>query len=265
MKALPANDGSLPWRRFDVDAEAGEHELGVVARGCRLVDARRSRREDTGEQNCRLQLGRSNRRVIGDRREAARSRNGERERLRTFRSEPSTHELEWIRDPAHRAAAKGRIARKLDGDAPWREHAHEQANRRAGIAAIDGAFRLRRTRTAPPADVARKASIRPLFEIDLGAQNAHGADGRAHVGGVEHAGHMRSAFGHRGEEHRAMRNRLVAGNANRTGQRTGERLDEGCLPGCCICGLGVCCSVTAHGGRRLFVSRHGYAPSGRAD
>ena len=61
MKALPANDGSLPWRRFDGDAEAGEHELGVVARGRRLMDARRARCEDAGEQNRRLQLGGSNR------------------------------------------------------------------------------------------------------------------------------------------------------------------------------------------------------------
>ena len=142
MKALPTSNGSLPWRRFDVDAEAGEHELGVVARGRRLVNARRARREDASEQNRCFQLGGGDRRIIRNRSETARSRDGERERRRTFRRESSPHQLKRGRDTAHRAAAKGVVTCKLDNDVPWREHTHEQANRRTGIAAVDGALRL---------------------------------------------------------------------------------------------------------------------------
>ena len=51
-----------------VGAEMGEHFLGVVARGLALDDGRRSARVEAGEQHGGLDLRRSDRRAVEDRR-----------------------------------------------------------------------------------------------------------------------------------------------------------------------------------------------------
>ena len=72
---------------------------------------------------------------------------------------------------------------------PRRQHAHEQARRGAGVAAIDGRVGLRWARRRPSRSrVPARLPSACVLAGDLGAQSARTArDGGAHVLGVQHA------------------------------------------------------------------------------
>ena len=204
----------------------GQHELGMIAAWRRLVDRGGSRGVHAGKQNSGLELGRCHGGIIGERAQPA-AVDGDGQRLAAFGKEACAHLHERRGDAAHRALAQRGIARERDLDIPRRQNAHEQAHRGAGVAAIHGLGGLAGTGGAPAGDAAGKASVGLLLQADLGAKRVHGPDGAAHVGGIQHAGHARSALRHSGEQHGAVADGLVARHARGAVHGAFQRFDDG--------------------------------------
>ncbi len=204
--------------------ELGEHQLGMVARHCRLVDGGGALGTQARQQDRGLQLGRCHGGIVGDGFQlgVAHFHNGK--GLASLGLETGAHLHKGRDDAAHGALAQGIVAGDLHADAPGRKNAHQQTGGGAGIAAVDGMVRLRGALLAPAGNAAGKRAVHLALKRYLGSKGGNSADGRAHIGGIEHAGKARGAFGHGGKEHRAMGDRLVAGNAGSALQRTGKGL-----------------------------------------
>jgi hypothetical protein len=122
--------------------------------------------------------------------------------------------------PPHRSLRQRGIADQHAVEALRRQQAGEQAHAGAGIAAIQHAIG-----GPQPVDTdAMHDSPRRRRGFDAHAESREDRRGGARVLAFQETLDGRDAIGQRGEHHRAMRDRLVAGDIQRAAQRaTGRR------------------------------------------
>jgi hypothetical protein len=118
-------------------------------------------------------------------------------------------------DAAHRAAGQRLVADQRAVERLPGQQAGQQAHAGTGIAAVQ---RCLRCLQAVDADAVHDA-LRRAGGFDAHAQLAEDARGGAGVLAFQEAFDMRGAIGQRGEHHRAVRDRLVAGNGQAALQR----------------------------------------------
>ncbi len=228
-------------RHRDLGAEMREHLLGVVAGGFGLDHGGLAGRGERGQQHGRLDLRRGDRRAIGDRDRLLRAAQGQRHAAALLlRDDDRAHLLERVEDAPHRPLAQRGVAIEGRGDRMRAADAHHQARAGAGIAEIEN---LGWFAQAADADALHAPGAGPVM-MDDGAECA-GRCGRAHhVLAFEQAGDLGLADRQEAEDHRPVRDRLVAGHADAALQRP---------PGAGGDGNGV--MVVGHGGRSLRAGR----------
>ena len=195
-------------------AGAGQHALGVVAAGRGLDHGRRARRQQAREQHARLHLRGGDRHPVVDPAERAA---GHRERrvaiLRGL--DPGSHQRERRGHAVDRPAADRGVAVERPASAllPC-EPPGQQPHQRAGVADVDRRCRGRRGAQAGAADHHRVRAA-----LDEGAERLHGRQCRVRVRRVEVAGDAHRLVGHRRQQRRAVRERLVRRRGERPPQR----------------------------------------------
>ena len=196
-------------RRPDGDVCAGrlQHALGVVAGRGRLDDRRLAVREEPGEQDRRLDLrARDGQRVV-DRVERV---PGDRHRqVAVRRLEASAHAAERLGDPTHRPPRERLVARQLEALTVLSgEDAGDQPDERPGVRAVDRPPRRAQPTEALPEHAERVGAVL----VDVDPEGAHRRDRRLGVRGAAEARDVRLAVADRADQHRAVRDRLVARN-----------------------------------------------------
>ncbi len=117
-----------------------------------------------------------------------------------------THAPERLGDALHRARGERRVADELDASLLPREQPGDEAHERPRVAAVDG----RIARPEPvEADATHPQRVGALVD-DVDAERAHRGDRRLGVRRAPEARHERLALADRAEQHRAVRDRLVA-------------------------------------------------------
>ncbi len=194
-------------RRPDRDTRAGgrQHALGVVAGRAGLDDRRLAVRVEPCEEHGRLDLGAGDGKRVVDRPERCA---GDRHRqVPVRRLELRTHPAERVGDPSHRAPRERLVAGQLErlaylsGQDPG-----DQAHERACVRAVD--------RPPGPAEAAQALAedaqrAGPVL-VDLHAERPHRGDRRLGVGRAAEPRDARLAVADRADQHRAVRDRLVA-------------------------------------------------------
>ena len=120
-----------------------------------------------------------------------------------------THRLQWADDAPHRAAAEALVSHETGGEWTGRGHAGHEACRGAAVAAVEIARRRAQAGRAHAGD----GNARP----ERGHVHSQGAEYRrrgAHVVRIEDAPHERRAGSEGGQDERAVRDRLVARDAD---------------------------------------------------
>ena len=196
----------------DVDAARAEHALGVIARSRRLArPSRARRRRSAGEQDGALHLR------ARDLAAATRCRAALR-RERSSASPPCGGSS--TRAPiASSGFATRRIGRRLRLASPTNvavigsagDDAGHEPRRRAAVAAVE----IVRRRAQRRADRRPSTTMSCRQRRNVRAERAQHAGRGVHVGRLEDAGDARRAVAERGEDQRAMRDRLVARDAQR--------------------------------------------------
>ena len=125
------------------------------------------------------------------------------------------HQFERIEDPAHRPGAQRGIAVEHGRDRAARHRPHHQPAPGTGIAEIERGGWLGEAGHADACDLPGKRS----GPLDLGAQCLHGFGRVEDVFTLQQAGNPGFADGKRPQDEGAVRNRLVAGNADFAAQR----------------------------------------------
>ena len=182
-----------------------EHPLGVVASRDGLDDRRLAVRIEPGEQDGRLHLRARHRQSVGDRVERAPLH---------AEGEPSvsaldarTHLPQRIDDPPHRTGAERRVSDELELlPRLTGQDAREQTDERAGVAAVDGSARGGQPAEADARDA--QLVVRLLGHGDTA--RSYGGDRGLGVGRATEACDAGLPFADRADQHRAVRDRLVA-------------------------------------------------------
>ena len=125
------------------------------------------------------------------------------------------HQFQGIQDPAHRAGPQRGVSVEHGRDRAAGDRPHHQPAPGAGIAEIERGGRLGEARHAHAGDLPGK---RPR-SLDPGAQRLHRFGGIEDVFALEQAGNPGFADRKRPQNEGAVRNRLVAGNADFAAQR----------------------------------------------
>ena len=214
-QALAAPQARLARREFDVHAERGQHAFGVVAGRVGFHHAGFALRVQAGQQHGRLDLCAGHRRGEVDAMQRLAAMHLQRRRAVVLGIDPCAHLRQRAGDTAHRAAGQRLIADQRAVERLARQQAGQQAHAGAGIAAVQ---RCLRCFQAVDTDAMHDA-LRRAGGFDAHTQLAEDARGGAGVLAFQEAFDMRSAIGQRGEHHRAVRDRLVAGNGQAALQR----------------------------------------------
>ena len=128
-------------------------------------------------------------------------------------SRTAAHAPERLDHPAHRPAAQRGVAGEDREPGHAGQHAGQQPQAGAGVAAVDDVVRL-----AQSLGGGVTTTSRPLL-ADTGAEPLHRPPRRVNVLGAEQAAHPGLALGQRGEEQRPVGDRLVAGHLDGAAQR----------------------------------------------
>ena len=193
--------------RADGDARARglEHALRVVAGRRGLDDGRLALGVQAGEEDGRLHLRARDRKRVVDR--AKRRPDDAHRQVPVGRLQLRTHAAEGVGDPGHRAARQRVVAAQLErlpglaGEDPG-----DQAHEGAGVRAVDRAAGPAEAAKALAEDAERVGAVL----VDLHAERTHGRDRRLGVGRAAESRDPRLAVADRADQHRAVRDRLVA-------------------------------------------------------
>ncbi|KAG0776364.1 hypothetical protein G6F22_012618 [Rhizopus arrhizus] len=191
------------------------HALGVVAGRVRFGHLGFALRIQAGQQYGRLDLCAGHRRGEVDAVQRLAAMHGQRRRAIALGIDLRTHLRQRAGDAAHRAAGQRFIADQRAIERLPGQQARQQAHAGTGVAAVQ---RRVRCFQAIDADTVHDA-LRRAGRFDAHAQLTEDARGGAGVFAFQEAVDMRGAIGQRGEHHRAVRDRLVAGNGQAALQR----------------------------------------------
>ncbi len=195
-------------------AETAQHALGMIAGGLGLDDLGDAVDAQARQQHGRLDLGRGHGQAIGDGLEIA-APEGQGKPALVATHIGDAHLRERIEHPAHRPLDQRMVAREGGRQRKGGRRAHDQTDAGAGIAAVDDRIRL--GQAAPAVD-----DPGAVLLADIGAEGDHGIPGGQDVVAFEQAFDARFAFGQGAENHRAVRDGLVAGRADGAFQRAGR-------------------------------------------
>ena len=200
----------------DLGTKMFQHQLGVIAAGFLLDDRSDARRGKSRQQHRRLDLGRGHRGPVKNRNGIARAVQGQRQAAAFFALAGfGAHQFQRIQDPAHRAGAQRGVAVEHGGDRAPRHRSHHQPAAGAGIAEIERGGRLGEARHAHTGDLPGERP-RPL---DPGAKRLHRFGRVENIFALQQAGNPGFADRKSPQNEGAVRNRLVAGNADFAAQR----------------------------------------------
>ncbi len=201
--------------RDDPGAEMLQHQLGVVAAGFLLDHGGDAGRGQSRQQHRRFDLGRRHRRPVENRHRIARAVQRQRQTAAFLGfAGPGAHQFQGVEDPPHRPGAQRGVAVENRGNRATGHRPHHQAASGAGIAEIQRRGRLGEAGHA-------HAPYRPdkrAGPIHLRPQRPHGFGGVEHVFALKQAGNPGFADCKRPEDQGTVRNRLVAGNSDFSGQ-----------------------------------------------
>ncbi len=197
-------------RHLHDGAEVAQHPLRVVA-GCLPLDHRgATRRVEAGQQNGGLDLRGGRGGLVGDRYGLAGPAQGQRHpsplRL-AHHGDP--HFRQGVEDPTHGALAQGGVAIEGGGDRVTARHAHHQPRTRARIAEVQNVPGLREPADAGAPDPPPAGALAG----NPGAESPAGLCGPQDVLPLEKALDPGLADRQQPEDHGAVRDRLVAGDA----------------------------------------------------
>jgi hypothetical protein len=137
------------------------------------------------------------------------------------RLDPRSHATEGLGDPPHRPRRERVVAGELELlPVLAGKDAGEQPDERPRVRAVDRARRRREPAEPLPEDAQRVVTVL----VDVDPERAHRRDRRLGVGGAAEAGHTRLAVAERADQHRTVRDRLVAGHGEMTDEPR-DRLD----------------------------------------
>jgi hypothetical protein len=190
----------------------------VVSCGERLDDRCTAARVETRVEDARLDLGARDRQLVADPLQLpALEHEG---RLAAGGLDTRTHLGERFSDPIHRTPPERVVACQLEAPLLPGEEAGEETQGRAGVAAVDWARRLAQAAKANSVDANRVH----VFLVDGHAESPDCGDRRLGVGRAPEAADGRLALANGADHHRAVGDRLVAGDGDVADHRRG-RLD----------------------------------------
>ena len=197
-----------------------EHAFGVIAGRLLFEHGCRAGRAQAREQDRRLELRRSCRRLVDDRNRIARASQrhrqptagGARERMRA-------HPGQRIDHPLHRPLAQGRVAVKCHRDRARGRCAHHQATTCSGIAEIERFARLRKASDPDAVD----PPLTHALPIDPCAQRAHRLAGIDDVLALKELPNPGRTDRQGAQNEGSVRDRLVARHADAAAQRIALR------------------------------------------
>jgi len=193
-----------------IGAEALQHLFRVVAGHHRLDDGGDAGRVEAGEQHGGFHLGGCHRHAIGDRVRRLRPAQRHRQPVAFGRLHLDAHLAQWIEHAAHRPLGQRGIADEGGIEIVDADQTHGQPAAGAGIAEIERCFGRQQRAVADAVDDPGVALL-----ADLGAHRLHRLAGVDDVLPLEKTGDARLAGGKAAEHEGAVRDRLVAGNADR--------------------------------------------------
>src|SRR5262249_10350087 len=214
-----------PGRRLDrhrrgtpphARACGSKHQLSVVARLRGLDHRRGAVRVEAGEQNGRLHLRARDRQLVLDALQPVAALDDER-----TRRDARAHPVQRLGDAVHRAGTQRLVARELEASALAGQDAGQQSHQRSRVAAVDNFWGLTPKGGQTPAF---DDELVILDVIDINPERSDRLHCRLRVAGTAEAAHARLAFAERADQHRAVGDRLVAGDGDVTDERSG-RLD----------------------------------------
>ena len=196
-----------------------EHELGVVARRHGLDDGRLAVGVEAREEDRRFHLSARDRELVGD--PVQRPPLDTHRQVPLLRLDTGAHARERLGDPPHRPCAERPVAGELEL-LPFLpcEDPREEPDERARVAAVDRTTRCLQPAQPLPEDVEGVVSVL----VDGDPERADGRDRRLGVGGAAEVRDARLAVADGAEEHRAVRDRLVAGHGE-VPDETRDRVD----------------------------------------
>ena len=208
---------SCPTRaELDRPAERREHAFGVVARRVRLAHAGLASRVQAGQQDRGLHLRARNRqRRTRCREDVCLPRDVQRRQSASLRVNVRTHPSERLDHAPHRPARQRFVA---DQDGIESLPRQQSGSRRIPVPALPQSIGAGATRSPCRPTPCTMRSLAPR-RFDAHAHIGERARGRARVLAFEKSGDARRTFGQRRKHDRAMRDRLVAGNAHVAAQR----------------------------------------------
>jgi hypothetical protein len=194
-----------PWLPSRVAAGLGLDHRGDAGR-------RQPRQQDRG-----FDLRRRHRRPVQDRQRIACAIERQRQAATLAACAGlRTHQFQGIEDPPHRPAPQRGVAVEDRGNRAAGDRPHHQPTAGTGIAEIQRRFGLREPGHADTAH--RPCEI--AGPIHFCAECLHGLGGIEHVFALEQPGNPGFADGKRAQDQGPVRDRLVAGNADFSGQGT---------------------------------------------
>ena len=212
-----------------------QHVFRMIARRHRLLHTRVAARIEACEQDGRFHLSGGHIHPMLERKRIGSTTDGERQARPSPRLEGGTGLPKRLDDAAHRTPAQARIARHDGKDRVRGEDAGEQPGCSAGISHVENVIRL--AQSAEPRTIHEPQARFALFHA--GAECAHGSRRSEHVLALEQPVDPGTADRECCKHQRAMRDRLVAGNADGAGERR----------------CGSCCERAGLGGHAGRVAR----------
>jgi hypothetical protein len=231
--AIPARGIQLDERAGGADgaAEGAEHALGVIAGDGGLAEARRAVGAEAGEENRALHLRAGDGAHVLEGAEIApfgeRPHDERRDDVVLAGRVPAAvdhraAEAQRTGDAHHRAPRQRLVADEGRPEPGPREHAAEEAHRRARVAAVEVPRRRLQAREADPVHDELLAP-RLLDDHSQRSQRVGGGDVVLAVGEAADVGH---ALAERAEEERAVADALVGGNRDAADERRGRGVDD---------------------------------------
>ena len=210
-----------PELHAEVGARFDQHLLGMGPRGDGLAHRGRSGGREPGQEDGRLDLGARHlggpvdpvqgATVDAQRRQAARARS----------LDERSHEAERLGHPVHGTERERCVAHQLGLPCQPGHQPGQQPHGGARVAAVDGPGR--RPQPAAPT-VQDHGAVGAALDPD--AHRLHRRHGGGDIGPVGEPVDHRGPFGQCGQEHRAVRDRLLAGRAHRALAGPAARYEE---------------------------------------
>ena len=203
-----------------------QHVFAVVACRLALGHPGQAGRVQPAQQHGTLHLRRGDRQHIVQRQRVPRALNGHRQPPALTGGEACAAGRQRLGHAPHRPLAQTGIAGHHRKERMAGQNPGQQPRGGAGIAHVEHIRRLHQPADAAPGD----APLRVRHAHHLRTQRAHGGGGAQHILALQQPRDAGLAHRQRAEHQRAVRDGLVAGHAQRAGQRggrpaRGQRLD----------------------------------------